>query len=118
MDRLQKNLEDAAKAEAEKYGLKVSFEYQDEFPETLNHKESSDKIRQVCNEKGIPMAELTEAFRALEDFGHYTKLTKGSYCYIGNGEDYPNLTATSMTSKMILLKREWNCSKDLLSYKR
>ncbi|WP_411740085.1 M20 metallopeptidase family protein [Peribacillus sp. S4] len=91
MDRLQKNIEDVAKVEAEKYGLKVSFEYQDEFPETLNHKESSDKIRQVCKEKGITMAELTEAFRASEDFGYYTKLTKGSYCYIGNGEDYPNL---------------------------
>ncbi|MEH7334620.1 amidohydrolase [Neobacillus drentensis] len=91
MDRLQQNLEDLAKMEAEKYGLKVSFEYQDEFPETANHKESSDKIRQVCNEKGLQIVELTEAFRGSEDFGHYTKLTKGSYCYIGNGEDYPNL---------------------------
>ncbi|MFC4803288.1 M20 family metallopeptidase [Neobacillus sp. GCM10023253] len=91
MVKLQENLEKAAKAEAENYGLKVSFEYQEEFPETANHKESSDKIRQVCKEKGIPMAEMTEAFRASEDFGHYTKLTKGSYCCIGNGEDYPNL---------------------------
>lgn len=91
MDRLQKKLEDVAKSEAEKYGLTIGFEYQDEFPETRNHKESSDKIRLVCKEKGIPIAELTEAFRASEDFGHYTKLTKGSYCYIGNGEDYPNL---------------------------
>lgn len=91
MDKLQKKLEDVAKSEAEKYGLTIGFEYQDEFPETRNHKVSSDKIRHVCKEKGIPIAELTEAFRASEDFGHYTKLTKGSYCYIGNGEDYPNL---------------------------
>ncbi|MBY0123555.1 M20 family metallopeptidase [Bacillus sp. S/N-304-OC-R1] len=91
MDKLQKNLEDLAKSEAEKYGLKVAFEYQDEFPETANDKESSDKIREVCKEKGIPMAELAEAFRGSEDFGHFTKLTKGSYCYVGNGENYPNL---------------------------
>lgn len=91
MNKLQDNLEKLALAEAEKYGLKVSFEYQDEFPETSNHKESSDKIRQVCRDKGIPMVEMKEAFRASEDFGYYTKLTKGSFCYIGNGEDYPNL---------------------------
>ncbi|WP_284037641.1 amidohydrolase [Neobacillus sp. 114] len=91
MDNLQKNLEEVAKAEAEKYGLKVSFEYQDEFPETANDKESSDKIRQVCRDKGFDLIELVEAFRGSEDFGHYTKLTKGAYTYIGNGEDYPNL---------------------------
>ncbi|WP_155591674.1 M20 metallopeptidase family protein [Lysinibacillus cavernae] len=91
MDRLQHNLEKLAQAEAQKYGLKVRFDYQDEFPETSNHTESSDKIRQVCAEKNMPMIELEEAFRASEDFGHYTKMTKGSYCYIGNGEDYPNI---------------------------
>lgn len=91
MDKLQHNIESLAKSEAKKYGLKVSFEYQDEFPETYNHKESSDKIRRVCTEKGLPMLELKEAFRASEDFGHYTKLTKGAYCYIGNGEHYPHI---------------------------
>ncbi|MBI0580443.1 amidohydrolase [Neobacillus cucumis] len=91
MDKLQENLERVTRDEAEKYGLKVGFEYQDEFPETSNHKESSDKIRQVCKEKGIPMVEMTEALRASEDFGYYTKLTRGSYCYIGNGENHPNL---------------------------
>jgi amidohydrolase len=91
MDKLQAGLEKIAVTEVEKYGLKVRFDYQDEFPETSNHKESSDKIRQVCKEKSIPLVELKEAFRASEDFGHYTKLTKGSFCYIGNGEDYPNI---------------------------
>ena len=51
MGRLQQNLEDIAQTEAEKYGLKVSFDYQDQFPVTSNHKESSDKIRQVCKKK-------------------------------------------------------------------
>ncbi|MDF2676354.1 MAG: amidohydrolase [Bacillota bacterium] len=91
MDALQKNLEDIAKSEAEKYGLKVSFEYQDYFPETSNHKETNDNIRKVCKEKGILLNEFTEAFRGSEDFGYYTKLTKGSICYIGNGIDYPHV---------------------------
>lgn len=91
LDRLQENLEEIAKTEADKYGLTVHFEYQDEFPETANHKESTDKIRLVCQEKGLSLSELTQAYRGSEDFGHYTKLTKGSYFYVGNGEEYPNL---------------------------
>lgn len=91
MDKLQRNLEELAIAEGEKDGLKVSFSYYDAFPETANHKESSDKIRQVCKEKGIQLVEMPEAFCGSEDFGHYTKLTKGAICYIGNGEDYPSL---------------------------
>lgn len=54
------------------------------------HKESSDKIRQVCREKGIQVVEMKEAFRGSEDFGHYLKQTKGAICYIRN-ENYPHL---------------------------
>ncbi|MES1041789.1 M20 metallopeptidase family protein [Peribacillus simplex] len=91
LDRLQSNLEDLAKAQAEEFGLKVSFFYNDEFPGTVNLSESSDKIRQVAKAKGMQLLEMKEAFRGSEDFGHYTKLTKGAYCFIGNGEDYPQV---------------------------
>ncbi|MFK2825993.1 amidohydrolase [Bacillus sp. B190/17] len=91
LDKLQKNLEELAMAQAEKYGLKVSFSYNDAFPETVNHKESSDKIRQVCEAKGLPVVEMKEAFRGSEDFGHYLKKAKGAMCYIGNGEEYPHV---------------------------
>lgn len=91
LDRLQKNLEDLAKAQAEKYGLKVSFSFSDEFPETVNHKESSDKVRQVAKAKGMQLLEIKEASRGSEDYGHYTKWTKGAYFFIGNGEDYPQI---------------------------
>ncbi|MDF2068474.1 amidohydrolase [Bacillus sp. Cr_A10] len=91
LDKLQKNLEDLAKDQAEKFGIQVSFSYNDEFPETVNDKGSSDKIRKVCEDKGFQLVEMKEAFRASEDFGHYLKLTKGAICYIGNGEDYPHV---------------------------
>lgn len=91
LDKLQQNLETLAQAQAEIYGLKVSFSYNDVFPETVNHKESSDKIRRVAKEKGLTLVEMKEAFRGSEDYGHYTKLTKGAMCYIGNGEDYPHV---------------------------
>ena len=91
LDKLQKNLEKLAHEQADQYGLKVSFTYSDEFPETANHKESSDKIRKVTQDKGFQLVEMKEAFRASEDFGHYLKLIKGAMCYIGNGEKYPHI---------------------------
>ncbi len=89
MDRLQQSLEDLARTLAAECGLKVSFSYNDVFPETVNHKESSDKIRQVCKDKGFELVEVEEAHRGSEDYGHFTKETKGAMCFIGNGEDYP-----------------------------
>jgi metal-dependent amidase/aminoacylase/carboxypeptidase family protein len=91
LDELQENLENFSSEVANNYGLNVEFTYNDIFPETYNHKESNDKIREVCQKKEFKFNEIKEAFRGSEDFGHYTKLTKGSICYIGNGEDYPNL---------------------------
>ena len=89
LGRLQASLEELARAEAERDGLKVSFAYNDVFPVTSNHKESSDKIRMVCREKGLPLLEIPGARRGSEDFGHYLKATKGALCYIGNGEEHP-----------------------------
>ncbi|MFS0784271.1 M20 metallopeptidase family protein [Bacillus sp. 1P06AnD] len=91
LDQLQKNLEDFASAQAELHHLQVSFSYNDAFPETVNAKESSDKIRKVCVDKGFQLVEMQEAFRGSEDYGHFLKLTKGAMCYIGNGENYPNV---------------------------
>ena len=91
LDNLQKNLENLAKEQAEQFGLKVSFQYNDEFPETYNHKESADRIRSAARARGMELVEIQEAFRGSEDFGHYTKLTKGAFCFIGNGEDYPHI---------------------------
>lgn len=104
LDKLQKNLEDLAASEALKYGLKVSFYYNDCFPETYNHKESSDKIRKVAKVKGYEVKELNKAYRGSEDFGHYTKETKGAIFYIGNGENYPPLHTNQFDFKDELME--------------
>jgi len=91
LDKLQKKMEKFSIKTAEDYGLKIDFTYNDIFPETYNHKESNDKIKEVCREKRIKLNEMKEAFRGSEDFGYYTKLTKGAIFYLGNGEKYPNL---------------------------
>lgn len=114
MNALQKKLEELAMAEAEKYGLKVNFSYQDYFPETKNHKESNDKIRKVCHDKGIQINELKEAFRPSEDFGHYTKLTKGAMCFIGNGYGYPHIHTKDFDYRDELIKTTVELFKGLI----
>ncbi|MBQ2867577.1 MAG: M20/M25/M40 family metallo-hydrolase, partial [Firmicutes bacterium] len=89
MDRLQENLENLAKAEAEKYGLEVSFAFCDVFPETKNHDESIDKIEAACKALGIPVSYKELPDRGSEDFGYFTKRVPGALFSIGNGEDYP-----------------------------
>lgn len=91
MERLRQDLERLARDQAAAYGLSVSFSYSDVFPETVNHKESSDKVRQICRAKGLTLVEFDEASRGSEDYGHYTKLTKGAIFYVGNGTDHPGL---------------------------
>lgn len=95
LDKLQRRLEELALSQAKKYQLKLQISYQDAFPETANHKESADKIRQVCRMKGLQLIEMKEPFRASEDFGHYLKKTKGAICFIGNGEEYPALHSSN-----------------------
>ncbi len=91
LDKLQKNLEELALKLGEEQGIKVSFKYTDEFPETVNYKESVDKVRKVCEEKSLPLREMKAPYRGSEDFGHYLKYAKGAFVYIGNGEDYPHV---------------------------
>ena len=91
MDELQKNLEDLAMAQAEKYGLECSFEYYDVFPETRNHNEYADKIRQAANKLGLALAVKELPDRGSEDFGYFTKKAKGAMFSVGNGEDYPSV---------------------------
>ena len=91
MNKLQNNLEEIAREEADKYGLKVRFQYHDSFPETVNHDENVEKVRKVAMDKGHNLVEQRQAQRGSEDFGHFTKETKGAYFLLGNGEEYPSV---------------------------
>ncbi|MEN1761101.1 amidohydrolase [Anoxynatronum sibiricum] len=91
LDRLQNELEKLAEQFAKEEGLKVSFSYNDVFPVTSNHAESTEKVRQVCKKQGRQLIEMEMGFRGSEDFGHYLKQTKGAIFYVGNGEHHPPL---------------------------
>lgn len=91
LDRLQINLENLSRQLSEQEGIHVTFKYNDIFPETVNTKECSDVVRNVCQEKGLAWQELPTPYRASEDFGEYLKQVKGSYFYVGSGENHPGL---------------------------
>ena len=117
MNMLQKNIEDLAKEEAEKYGLKISFDYVDAFPETYNHTESNDKVRKAAINKGYQFIDLKEASRGSEDFGYYTKLTKGAIFRIGNGEDYPDVHTNEFDFRDELIEVAVDLFKELIELK-
>ena len=50
---LPDTLEDLAREKAEKYGLTVSFAYEDPFPETFNHHQNVEKVRAAASRFGI-----------------------------------------------------------------
>lgn len=94
MDLLQRKVDALAYALASEYGLTYRAEFCDEFPENRNHDESVEKIQAVCAKLGIPVYVFPHPKRGSEDFGHYTKATRGAFFNIGAGDITSHHTAT------------------------
>ena len=91
LNRLEDRIRETAQRLAKQYGLALSFEEQDFFPETVNDPEAVSFVRRAAASLKIPVRELSQPFRASEDFGYYLKQCPGAIFYIGNGEDHPQL---------------------------
>lgn len=94
MYKLETEITRLANEYAREDGLSVRIDYSDEFPETRNTPLCAERVREVCRKLNIPLATWDEPFRSSEDFGYYTRLTKGALFYIGNGEEYAPLHTT------------------------
>ena len=91
LNRLEERIRETAEGLAKQYGLALSFEEQDFFPETVNDPEAVSLVRRAAASLKIPVRELSQPFRASEDFGYYLKQCPGAIFYIGNGADHPQL---------------------------
>lgn len=89
--KLRARLEGFSKEQAEKYGLLVSFSYQEGFPDTVNDTTCVDRVRKAAENAGLMTIAVEEPFRWSEDFGYYLKAAKGAFFGIGDGEAYPQL---------------------------
>ena len=92
MDALDRALCEKARRLAARDGLTVSFAESDRFPATVNDDACIDRVSEAALAvTGEPPVEMTELWRASEDFGWYTKTCPGAIFYIGGGEDCPAL---------------------------
>lgn len=94
MDILERRIDALAYGLASEYGLDYHAEFCEEFPENRNHPEQAQKVRAVCRELGIPVHGFPHPKRGSEDFGHFTKATKGAFFNIGAGDITPHHTVT------------------------
>lgn len=85
MNALRDRIENFAKEQAQQYGLLLETAYHDVFPETYNHGESIEKIRNIADEKGWKTQTLENPIRSSEDFGWYLKKASGALVWMGAG---------------------------------
>ena len=71
--------------------LNYDISFCDEFPETRNNSECVEKIKKGCSNIGLSCKEILHPFRWSEDFGYFTKKTKGAMLGIGDGLLHPQL---------------------------
>lgn len=86
MDILQNRIDVLAFKLASEHGLKYRTQYSDYFAECYNHPCCVDKIINVCKKHKIPLHEYNYPKRGSEDFGFYTKITKGAIFNVGAGD--------------------------------
>jgi len=84
-------LEKTVNENATSYGLKVDFEWVEEFPVTQNHTQCNQYIVDAANDLGFPLHYLKEPFRWSEDLGHFLTQYPGALFGIGAGIDTPAL---------------------------
>lgn len=87
-------IEKANKLAAE-YGLTVTLDESDRFPETISTDAAVNNILKAADTLGLEIQLMSSPIRASEDFGYFTKVSEGALFYVGNGEDYPNIHTDS-----------------------
>lgn len=86
---MQKEIQQFARQQAELAGLEIEFKFYDEFPETYNHKESIQRLKEIAEENGWSVVMLEDPIRSSEDFGYYLKKASGALIWLGVGEEWP-----------------------------
>lgn len=89
-DRCDELIE-AVKAESEKHGLDLEFEWCFEFQANVNAEGATDIVRSAAKAAGCEMHEMKEPFKFGEDFGVFTQQYPGTMFGLGSGVDTPAL---------------------------
>ncbi|MGI8893871.1 MAG: amidohydrolase [Bacteroidia bacterium] len=91
LNQLEKVIESLSTNIAEKYLLKVSFEYTQRFHANINDAAALNVIRNAAKINNINLIERSYPFKWGEDFGLFTTRFRGCMFGLGAGEECPAL---------------------------
>lgn len=91
LENLVNQAESLVKSISSEEGLDMEVTFTDTFPATNNHAEATALVLRSAKILGLDLFTPAEPFRWSEDFGHFTKLSKGSLICLGAGKQYPAL---------------------------
>lgn len=87
LEELRQSIEHKTGERAAQYGLEYAISFRDRVPATVNHRESTDKIRRAAKRLGLGVLEVDKPIRGSEDFAWFLKQTRGAMCGVGLGVD-------------------------------
>lgn len=91
MQLLTERAHTIVKENAFRHNLKFEISFTEEFPATINNKESIKHIEKAVVSNGFKHRYLSEPFRWSEDFGYFTQKFPGAIFGLGSGENHPQL---------------------------
>jgi metal-dependent amidase/aminoacylase/carboxypeptidase family protein len=91
LDFLKKRVSGKVSEKARKYGLESEIGFTEEFPATQGSDKEVELVKDTARELDLSIEEPENSFRWSEDFGHYTRHSKGAFFGLGSGKDIPDL---------------------------
>jgi amidohydrolase len=87
LDMIEQRMREVAHNLCSAYGVTCDFEFERNYPPTINHPAESEFARQVMSEiVGQAQVRVQEPTMGAEDFAYMLQAKPGCYCFIGNGD--------------------------------
>ena len=87
LDMMEQRMRDIAAHTCAAFGATCSFEFERNYPPTINHPAESEFAREVMADiVGADQVRVQEPTMGAEDFSYMLLDKPGAYCFIGNGE--------------------------------
>ncbi len=87
LDLIEQRMRDVAQHTCAAFGATCTFEFERNYPPTINHAPQSEVARQVmASIVGEANVLVQEPTMGAEDFSYMLQALPGAYCFIGNGD--------------------------------
>ncbi len=87
LDMIEQRMRDVAAHTCAAFGATCTFEFERNYPPTINHPAEASFAREVMSSiVGADNVTQQEPTMGAEDFSYMLQATPGAYCFIGNGD--------------------------------